>query len=148
MTNNRTSFDTSVYYNDGVILYKYYHYHYHDHHHCQCYHHYYYINQLILNELHNSMIQKETHHSPAAVAVRGLLMLAILITVLLEHNTLFSTSAKPNPSLHTVFPSMLTATQTPGEPVSSFIHLTMDRDCSIADCKVQGEQLLFVSSTF
>ena len=76
-------------------------------------------------------------------------MLAILIIVLLEHNTLFSTSAKPNPSLHTVFPSMLTATQTPGEPVSSFIHLMMDRDSSIADCRVQVEQqLLFVSSTF
>lgn len=89
------------------------------------------------------------HYSPAAVAVRGLLMLAILITVLLEHSTLFSTSAKPNPSLHTVLPSMLTATQTPGEPVSSFIHLMMDCDSSIADCRVQDEQqFLFFSSIF
>ena len=103
-----------------------------------------------LNELCTKWILIWTaHHSPAAAAVRGLLMLAILITVLLEHNTLFSTSAKPNPSLQTVFPSMLTATQTPGEPVSSFIHLMMDCDSSIADCRVKDEEkFLFVSSIF
>ena len=61
-------------------------------------------------------------HKPAAVVVSGLLMLAILITVLLVHKTLFSTSAKPNPSLHTVFPSTLTAIDTPGMPRSSFVH--------------------------
>ena len=61
-------------------------------------------------------------HKPAAVVVSGLLMLAILITVLLVHKTLFSTSAKPNPLLHTVFPSTLTEIDTPGMPHSSFIH--------------------------
>lgn len=61
-------------------------------------------------------------NKPAAVAVRGLLMLAILMTVFEEHNTLFSISANPNPSLHTVSPLTLTATQTPGQPHSSFIH--------------------------
>ena len=78
-------------------------------------------------------------YKPAAVAVRGLLMLAILMTVLPEHKTLFSTSAKPNPSLHAVFPSTITATDTPGEPHSSFKHWIMDRDSSIAHCRVQGE---------
>lgn len=61
-------------------------------------------------------------YKPAAVVVSGLLMLAILITVLPVHKTLFSTSAKPNPSLHTVFPSTLTAIDTPGMPHSSFVH--------------------------
>jgi len=40
-SNNKTSFDTSVYYTDGVILYNYYYYYHYYYYYCYCYYYYY-----------------------------------------------------------------------------------------------------------
>uniref|UniRef100_A0A6B0UZ51 Putative secreted protein n=1 Tax=Ixodes ricinus TaxID=34613 RepID=A0A6B0UZ51_IXORI len=68
----------------------------------------------------------------SAIIVMGLLMLPMRITVCLPQGTLFSMSAYPSPSAHSVSPSTLTATATPGTPSSSFFLASRSREYVIA----------------
>ena len=66
-----------------------------------------------------------------AVAVKGLLILAILITVFGVKLTPFSTSEYPNPSLQTFFPFTQTVIDKPGLPHSSLNVFMIDLAFSI-----------------
>ena len=50
-SNNRTSFDTSVYYTDGVILYNYYYYYYYCCCCCCCCYYYYYYYYYLFDQI-------------------------------------------------------------------------------------------------